>query len=318
MKEPRQYGTNINLPMFDDLFSSQQEREDAGLEKVQTVPISEIWPFPNHPFQVRDDDEMQKLVESIKAYGVLMPAIVRLRQDGGYEMVSGHRRMRACALAGLQELPVLVREMDDDTAILLMVDSNVQRENILPSEKAKAYQMKLEALKRQGRRTDLTSDQLGPKLEMKRSNVQVAEDVGESKTQIQRYIRLNNLIPELMDMVDENKLKFNPAVEISYLPPEEQKQCFEYLDSQSCTPSLSQAQKLKAASKEHRLSLEMLENIMTSQPSSVKPRTQQITLPMDKVAKYFPKSFSTEQIVDQIIRVLEAQYRNRQRGGFER
>lgn len=239
MKETRQYGMNIKLPMFDDLFSSQQEREDAGLEKVQTVPLSEICPFPNHPFQVRDDDEMQKLVDSIKEYGVLMPAIVRPRQDGGYEMVSGHRRMRACSLAGLQELPVLVREMDDDTAILLMVDSNVQRENILPSEKAKAYQMKLEALKRQGQRNDLTSTQVVSKL---RANEEVGESVGASRETVRRYIRLNNLIPELMHMVDENKLKFNPAVEISYLSPEEQKECFEYLDSQSCTPSLSQAQ----------------------------------------------------------------------------
>lgn len=315
MKEPRQYGADIHLPLFDDLFSSQQEREDAGLEKVQMLPIAELHPFPNHPFQVRDNEEMQKLVDSIQEHGVLMPAIARPRKDGGYEMVSGHRRMHASMRAGLTELPVLVREMDDDTAILLMVDSNVQRENILPSEKAKAYQMKLEALKRQGNRSDLTSRQLVGKLE---SADRVGEKMGESGRQVQRYIRLNNLIPELMDMVDHNQLKFNPAVEISYLTPDEQKECFEYLDSQSCTPTLSQAQKLKAASRDHVLNLEQLERIMTTQAPGIKSRSQQVTLPMEKIARFFPKNFSAEQITAQILHLLEVQCRSRDRGGSSR
>ena len=315
MKEPRQYGADIHLPLFDDLFSSQQERDEAGLEKVQMLPIAELHPFPNHPFLVRDDEEMQKLVDSIQEHGVLMPAIARLRKDGGYEMVSGHRRMHASMRAGLTELPVLVREMDDDTAILLMVDSNVQRENILPSEKAKAYQMKLEALKRQGKRTDLTSCQVGTKL---RSDEKIAQLTTDSARQIQRYISLNNLIPELMDMVDHNKLKFNPAVEISYLTPDEQKECFEYLDSQSCTPTLSQAQKLKAASRDHVLNLEQLERIMATQAPGTKSRSQQVTLPMEKIARFFPKNFSAEQITAQILHLLEVQYRSRDRGGSAR
>lgn len=242
-----------------------------------------------------------------------MPAIARERSDGSYELVAGHRRKRACELAGLQEMPVLVREMDEDTATILMVDTNVQREHILPSEKAKAYKMKLEAMKRQGQRSDLTSAQLGSKLETVRSNQLVAEQAGESKTQVQRYIRLNNLIPELMELVDENKMKFNPAVEISYLTPEEQENFFQYIDGQDCSPSLSQAQKLKAASREGTLTADRLENIMTAQPPSVKPREVQISISMDRVSKYFPKGFTQEQIVNQILRILEAQYRKKNR-----
>lgn len=242
-----------------------------------------------------------------------MPAIARERSDGSYELVAGHRRKRACELAGLQEMPVLVREMDEDTATILMVDTNVQREHILPSEKAKAYKMKLEAMKRQGQRSDLTSAQLGSKLETVRSNQLVAEQAGESKTQVQRYIRLNNLIPELMELVDENKLKFNPAVEISYLTPEEQEDFFQYIDGQDCSPSLSQAQKLKAASREGNLTPDRLEKIMTAQPPSVKPREAQISISMERVSKYFPKGFTQEQIVNQILRILEAQYRKKNR-----
>lgn len=318
MSSKRRYDTQITLTPFDDLFSTQEEREDSGLEKVKMVSLAELHPFPNHPFSVRDDEDMQKLVDSIKENGVMMPAIVRPRAEGGYEMISGHRRMHASARADLKELPVLIREMDDDTAILLMVDSNVQRENILPSEKAKAYQMKLEALKRQGQRTDLTSGQFGQKSEYAISRDKVAADANESSRNVQRYIRLNNLIPELMEMVDDNKLKFNPAVEISYLTPEEQKECFEYLDSQSCTPSLSQAQKLKAASRDHKFTQEKLEKIMTSQPPSVKPRAQQVVLPLDRIARFFPQNATSEQIVDQILHMLEVQYRTRNRGGFER
>ena len=277
------------------------------------LPLGELNPFPDHPFEVRDDEEMEKLVDSIRVHGVLMPAIARTRPDGSYELVAGHRRKRACELAGLQEMPVLVREMDDDTATILMVDSNVQREHVLPSEKAKAYKMKLEAIKRQGQRTDLTSCQVGTKLAFTRSDEALAENTTESARTVQRYIRLNNLIPELMEMVDENKLKFNPAVEISYLTPEEQEDFFQYIDGQVWSPSLSQAQKLKAASREGQLTPEKLETIMTAQPPSVKPREMQISISMDRVRKYFPKGYTSEQIVNQILRILEAQYRKKNR-----
>lgn len=310
MSERRRYEIN---PSFADLFTTQEDRDEAKLEKVQMIPLGDLHPFPDHPFGVRDDEEMEKLVDSIRVHGVLMPAIARERSDGSYELVAGHRRKRACELAGLQEMPVLVREMDEDTATILMVDTNVQWEHILPSEKAKAYKMKLEAMKRQGQRSDLTSAQLGSKLETVRSNQLVAEQAGESKTQVQRYIRLNNLIPELMELVDENKMKFNPAVEISYLTPEEQENFFQYIDGQDCSPSLSQAQKLKAASREGTLTADRLENIMTAQPPSVKPREVQISISMDRVSKYFPKGFTQEQIVNQILRILEAQYRKKNR-----
>ncbi len=310
MSERRRYEIN---PSFADLFTTQEDRDEAKLEKVQMLPLGELNPFPDHPFEVRDDEEMEKLVDSIRVHGVLMPAIARTRPDGSYELVAGHRRKRACELAGLQEMPVLVREMDDDTATILMVDSNVQREHVLPSEKAKAYKMKLEAIKRQGQRTDLTSCQVGTKLAFTRSDEALAENTTESARTVQRYIRLNNLIPELMEMVDENKLKFNPAVEISYLTPEEQEDFFQYIDGQVCSPSLSQAQKLKAASREGQLTPEKLETIMTAQPPSVKPREMQISISMDRVRKYFPKGYTSEQIVNQILRILEAQYRKKNR-----
>lgn len=310
MSERRRYEIN---PSFADLFTTQEDRDEAKLEKVQMLPLGELNPFPDHPFEVRDDEEMEKLVDSIRVHGVLMPAIARTRPDGSYELVAGHRRKRACELAGLQEMPVLVREMDDDTATILMVDSNVQREHVLPSEKAKAYKMKLEAIKRQGQRTDLTSCQVGTKLAFTRSDEALAENTTESARTVQRYIRLNNLIPELMEMVDENKLKFNPAVEISYLTPEEQEDFFQYIDGQVCSPSLSQAQKLKAASREGQLTPEKLETIMTAQPPSVKPREMQISISMDRVRKYFPKGYTSDQIVNQILRILEAQYRKKNR-----
>lgn len=310
MSERCRYEIN---PSFADLFTTQEDRDEAKLEKVQMLPLGELNPFPDHPFEVRDDEEMEKLVDSIRVHGVLMPAIARTRPDGSYELVAGHRRKRACELAGLQEMPVLVREMDDDTATILMVDSNVQREHVLPSEKAKAYKMKLEAIKRQGQRTDLTSCQVGTKLAFTRSDEALAENTTESARTVQRYIRLNNLIPELMEMVDENKLKFNPAVEISYLTPEEQEDFFQYIDGQVCSPSLSQAQKLKAASREGQLTPEKLETIMTAQPPSVKPREMQISISMDRVRKYFPKGYTSEQIVNQILRILEAQYRKKNR-----
>ena len=238
----REYGSNINLPSLDNLFSSEQERQDAKLEKIQILPLTELHPFRNHPFQVRDDDEMDKMVDSVKEYGVMTPAIVRPRKDGGYEIVAGHRRCHASQRAGVETMPCIVRDMDDDTAIILMVDSNCQREHILPSEKAKAYEMKLEAIKRQGQRTDLTSGQLGQKLSRPISVEQVADDAGTSIKQVQRFIRLNKLTPELMKMVDDGKLKTTPAVELSYLTPEEQEDFLSYMESEGCTPSLSQAQ----------------------------------------------------------------------------
>ncbi len=308
MSERRRYEIN---PSFADLFTTQEDRDEAKLEKVQMLPLGELNPFPDHPFEVRDDEEMEKLVDSIRVHGVLMPAIARTRPDGSYELVAGHRRKRACELAGLQEMPVLVREMDDDTATILMVDSNVQREHVLPSEKAKAYKMKLDAIKRKsGRPSKENSRQVVGNFE---SADLVGETSGESGRQVQRYIRLNNLIPELMEMVDENKLKFNPAVEISYLTPEEQEDFFQYIDGQVCSPSLSQAQKLKAASREGNLTPDRLEKIMTAQPPSVKPREAQISISMERVSKYFPKGFTQEQIVNQILRILEAQYRKKNR-----
>lgn len=311
MSEHQKYEIN---PSFSDVFATQDDREGATQEKVQILPLNDLQPFPNHPFEVRDDKEMEKLVDSIRVHGVLMPAIARERSDGKYELVAGHRRKRACELAGLQEMPVLTRKMDDDTATILMVDSNVQREHILPSEKAKAYKMKLEAIKRKaGRPLKENSGQLGQNFREPYSVSKVAEGSKESVKQVQRYIRLNNLIPELMDLVDENKLKFNPAVEISYLTPDEQKEFFQYLDQQDCSPSLSQAQKLKAASREGMLTPDKLESIMTSQQPSVQPREAQISISLDRVSKYFPKSFTKEQIVSQILRILEAQYHRKKR-----
>ena len=308
----REYGSNIILPSLDNLFSSEQERQDAKLEKIQILPLSELHPFEGHPFQVRDDEEMDKMVDSVKEYGVMTPAIVRPRRDGGYEIVAGHRRCHASRRAGVDTMPCIVRDMDDDTAIILMVDSNCQREHILPSEKAKAYQMKLEAIKRQGRRSDLTSGQVGPKLEERRSNQIVAEKAGESVKQVQRFIRLNKLTPDLMQLVDDGRLKTTPAVELSYLTPEEQEEFLSYMEEECCTPSLSQAQKLKAASKESVLTKDMIHGIMSARSPSVKPREPQLTIAVSKVERYFPKGFSSEQMESTILKLLENYYRKRQ------
>lgn len=308
----RQYGSNIILPSLDNLFSSEQERQDAKLEKIQILPLSELHPFEGHPFQVRDDEEMDKMVDSVKEYGVMTPAIVRPRRDGGYEIVAGHRRCHASRRAGVDTMPCIVRDMDDDTAIILMVDSNCQREHILPSEKAKAYQMKLEAIKRQGRRSDLTSGQVGPKLEERRSNQIVAEKAGESVKQVQRFIRLNKLTPDLMQLVDDGRLKTTPAVELSYLTPEEQEEFLSYMEEEGCTPSLSQAQKLKAASKESVLTKDKIHGIMSARSPSVKPREPQLTIAVSKVERYFPKGFSSEQMESTILKLLENYYRKRQ------
>lgn len=308
----REYGSNIILPSLDNLFSSEQERQDAKLEKIQILPLSELHPFEGHPFQVRDDEEMDKMVDSVKEYGVMTPAIVRPRRDGSYEIVAGHRRCHASQRAGVDTMPCIVRDMDDDTAIILMVDSNCQREHILPSEKAKAYQMKLEAIKRQGRRSDLTSGQVGPKLEERRSNQIVAEKAGESVKQVQRFIRLNKLTPDLMQLVDDGRLKTTPAVELSYLTPEEQEEFLSYMEEEGCTPSLSQAQKLKAASKESVLTKDKIHGIMSARSPSVKPREPQLTIAVSKVERYFPKGFSSEQMESTILKLLENYYRKRQ------
>ena len=304
----------LNLPSLDDiLFTSEEERQDAALEKVQILSLSDLHPFTSHPFQVRDDEEMDRMVDSVKEYGVMTPAIVRPRREGGYEIVAGHRRCHASQRAGLDTMPCLVRDMDDDTAIILMVDSNCQREHILPSEKAKAYEMKLEAVKRKaGRPSKMNSGQLGPNFEERRSNQIVANDAGESVKQVQRYIRLNNLIPELMEMVDDGKLKMTPAVEISYLTPEEQADVYQHLDSMDCTPSLSQAQKLKAASKEAVVTPEKIHQIMQEKTPSVKPREQQISISVSKVEKYFPRGYTSQQMEQTIIKLLESYSRSHQ------
>lgn len=306
----REYGSNINLPSLDNLFSSEQERQDAKLEKIQILPLTELHPFRNHPFQVRDDDEMDKMVDSVKEYGVMTPAIVRPRKDGGYEIVAGHRRCHASQRAGVETMPCIVRDMDDDTAIILMVDSNCQREHILPSEKAKAYEMKLAAIKRQGQRRDLTSGQVVQKLSVQ----EVADGSGEGYKTVQRFIRLNKLTPELMKMVDDGKLKTTPAVELSYLTPEEQEDFLSYMESEGCTPSLSQAQKLKEASKESVLTSEKIQHIMAAKPPSVKPRDPQLMIPVAKVERYFPKGFTNDQMQQVIVKLLENYARAHQHG----
>ena len=306
----REYGSNINLPSLDNLFSSEQERQDAKLEKIQILPLTELHPFRNHPFQVRDDDEMDKMVDSVKEYGVMTPAIVRPRKDGGYEIVAGHRRCHASQRAGVETMPCIVRDMDDDTAIILMVDSNCQREHILPSEKAKAYEMKLAAIKRQGQRRDLTSGQVVQKLSVQ----EVADGSGEGYKTVQRFIRLNKLTPELMKMVDDGNLKPTPAVELSYLTPEEQEDFLSYMESEGCTPSLSQAQKLKEASKESVLTPEKIQHIMAAKPPSVKPRDPQLMIPVAKVERYFPKGFTSDQMQQVIVKLLENYARAHQHG----
>ena len=306
----RDLAKNIRLPSIDDLFSTEEERQDAKLEKIQILPLSELHPFEGHPFQVRDDEEMDKMVDSVKEYGVMTPAIVRPRRDGGYEIVAGHRRCHASQRAGVDTMPCIVRDMDDDTAIILMVDSNCQREHILPSEKAKAYQMKLEAVKRKaGRPSKNNSAQVGPNLW---ASEKVAIDAGESKSQVKRYIALNNLIPDLMQLVDDGRLKTTPAVELSYLTPEEQEEFLSYMEEEGCTPSLSQAQKLKAASKESVLTKDKIHEIMSARSPSVKPREPQLTIAVSKVERYFPKGFTSGQMQNLIVKLLENYYRSHQ------
>ena len=297
---------NVKFKKFDDLFNllSEQTKDDG--ERVQNIPLCELHPFKNHPFKVRDDEEMEKTVESVKQFGVLTPAIARPLESGGYELISGHRRHRASELAGKEEMPVIVRELDDDAATILMVDANLQRETILPSERAFAFKMKLDAMKHQGERSDLTSDQLGQKLT---ARDKLAADIGSSSMQIQRYIRLTELIPELIEMVDEKKIAFNPAVEISYLTKEEQEELLDAMDYAQATPSLSQAQRLKKFSKEGNCSLEAMKAIMSEEK---KGDLDKVTLKADVLKKYFPKSYTPQQMEEKIISLLEQWQRKRQ------
>ena len=297
------------LPPLADLFSTSDERalEAQTQERVMMLPVSELHNFPGHPFQVRDDQEMEKLVESITQHGVLMPGLVRPRAAGGYEIVAGHRRKFASMKAGVREMPVIVRNMDDDTAVILMVDSNVQRENVLPSEKARAYKMKLDAMKRQGERTDLTSRQLGGKLD---STAIIGESGGDSTRQVQRYIRLNELIPELLEMVDGNEIKFNPAYELAFLRPEEQAVLYDILQAEEVTPSLSQAQRLKRVSQEGRLSEQDIAAIMREEKAQTRD-TGKVTLPAKEIEQFFPKSYTPEQKKKVIVKLLASWARQR-------
>lgn len=296
----------ISLTSVDDLFSTEESRVDEQREKIAEIPLFELYPFKDHPFKVIDNEAMFDTAESIKQYGVLVPAIARPREDGGYELVSGHRRKRACELAGLETMPVIIRNLDDDAATIIMVDSNLQRENILPSERAFAFKLKLEAIKRQGSRTDLTSSQFGTKLN--RADEIVAEQAGSSRNQVQRYIRLTELISELLSMVDEKKIAFNPAVELSYLKSEEQLLLIDAMDTEQATPSLSQAQRLKKFSAEGNCTLEAMCAIMSEEK---KGEPDKVTLTGDKIKKYFPKNYTPQQMEATIIKLLEGWHKKR-------
>ena len=298
----------IELASVDDLFSTEEGRQDAKLEKIQEIPLTELHPFKNHPFKVKDDEAMMETADSIKQYGVLVPAIARPDPEGGYELVAGHRRHRASELAEKETMPVIVRDLDDDAATIIMVDSNLQRESLLPSERAFAYKMKLEAVKHQGARTDLTSRQLGEKSQT--SIQKVADQAGESQRQVQRYIRLTELIPELMDMVDEKKIALKPAYELSFLKKEEQVDLLDAMDSEQATPSLSQAQRLKKYSQEGHLTLDIMRVIMGEEKKSDLDR---VTFTSDTLRKYFPKSYTPARMQETIIKLLEAWQKKRQR-----
>lgn len=300
-------GANISLSSYDDIFETDASRAEAKQERIQSISILDLVPFENHPFKVVDDEAMLRTTESIAQYGVLTPIIARPLEDGGYEIISGHRRVHAAEAAGLDEVPVIVRDMTDDEATVLMVDSNLQRESILPSERAFAYKMKLEAMKHQGERVDLTSGQLGPKL---RSDEQLAQEAGESRKQVQRFIRLTNLIPDLLEMVDQKQISFNPAVELSYLKPEEQEIFMEAMDLAQTAPSLSQAQRMKKLSQEGGFTLDAVREIMTEVK---KGDLERVTFRNETLRKYFPKSYSTQQMQDTIIKLLEQWQKRKQR-----
>ena len=300
-------GANISLSSYDDIFETDTSRNEAKQERVQEIPLSDLHPFEGHPFKVVDDEEMHKTVESVRDFGVLTPAIARPDPDGGYEIISGHRRHRASELAGKDTMPVIVREMDDDAAIILMVDANLQRETILPSERAFAYKMKMDALKHQGARTDLTSTQVGRKLETAEV---IAQEAGDSKNQVRRYIRLTELTPELLDMVDSGQIKFNPAVELSYLAKEEQKDFLEAMDYAQAAPSLSQAQRIKKLAQEGNCTLEAMCEIMNEMK---KDEMDKVTLKTSVLRKYFPKSYTNKQMEDKIIQLLEQWQKKREK-----
>ena len=296
----------VELASVDDLFSTEEGRADAQREKVMEIPLSELHPFKDHPFKVKDDDAMMETADSIRQYGVLVPAIARPDPNGGYELVAGHRRHRASELAGKETMSVIVRDLDDDQATIIMVDSNLQRESLLPSERAFAYKMKLEAIKHQGARTDLTSAQVGPKLT---AAEKIAENSPDSKSQIKRFIRLTELIPELLDMVDEKKIAFNPAYELSFLKPEEQQMLLDTMDYEQATPSLSQAQRMKKFSQERKLSEDVMLAIMSEEK---KGDLDKVTLTGDTLRKYFPKSYTPQRMQETIIKLLEQWQRRRQ------
>ena len=298
----------VELASVDDLFSTEESRADAQREKVVEIPLSELHPFKGHPFKVKDDEAMMETADSIKQYGVLVPAIARPDPEGGYELVAGHRRHRASELAEKETMPVIVRDLDDDAATIIMVDSNLQRESLLPSERAFAYKMKLEAVKHQGARTDLTSRQVGEKSQT--SIQKVADQAGESQRQVQRYIRLTELIPELMDMVDEKKIALNPAYELSFLKKEEQVDLLDAMDSEQATPSLSQAQRLKKFSQEGHLSIDVMRAIMGEEKKS---DLDKVTFTSDTLRKYFPKSYTPQRMQETIIKLLEQWQKKRQR-----
>ncbi len=303
-------GRKLSLTSYDDIFSTEESRADERREKVTEIPLSQLHPFRNHPFKVQDDERMQDTAESIREYGVLVPAIVRPREEGGYEIVAGHRRKRGCEIAGLDTMPVIVRDLDDDAATIIMVDSNIQRETLLPSERAFAYKMKLDAMKRQaGRPSKGNYSQVGNNSLGTTSSELMAQQIGESKNQIFRFIRLTNLIPELLDMVDNRKIAFNPAVELSYLTQDEQTELLDAMDSEQATPSLSQAQRLKKFSQEGRLSIDVMRAIMSEEKKSDLDR---VTLSSEKLSKYFPKSWTPAQMENQIIKLLESWYKRRQ------
>ena len=297
-------GANISLTSYDDIFSTEESRQT---EQIQQISISDLHPFKNHPFKVLDDEAMQRTVESVAQFGVLAPLVVRPREEGGYEIISGHRRQHAAELAGLKTLPVIVRNMDDDQAVIQMVDSNLQRESILPSERAFAYKMKLEAIKNQGARSDLTSAQVGPKLT---AAEKVALDSDDSKSQVKRFIRLTNLIPELLDLVDQKKISFNPAVELSYLTDPEQRDFFEAMQDTQNAPSLSQAQRIKKLSQEGQCSYEAIFDIMGEEK---KAEMDRVTIKNDVLRKYFPKSYTPRQMEETILKLLEQWQKKRQR-----
>ena len=301
---------NVSLKGADDIFSTEESRQEQQREQVQQIPIDELYPFKNHPFKVLDDESMQRTVESVEQYGVLSPLIARPRPEGGYEIISGHRRQHAAQLAGLETLPVIVRNMDDDAAVLLMVDSNLQRENILPSERAFAYKMKLEALKNQGARSDLTCVQIGHKLNGAKARDIVADESGDNARNVQRFIRLTSLIPELLDMVDEKKIAFNPAVELSYLDEAQQRDFLEAMNDTQNAPSLSQAQRLKKLAQEGHFSYDVAFAVMGEVK---KDELDKVVIKNDTLRKYFPRSYTPKQMEDTIIKLLDQWQRKQQR-----